>query len=113
MQRYYGIPLTALVDGSLTWRRFQSLILHLPPDSASVRVTNPDQWDRQEHLLAGIYDLLAAANWQRSGKKSAPRPKQLPRPGVKPPGVTKRFGTASMSIDEWRNHRRSGLNTTH
>jgi hypothetical protein len=99
------------VDGSLSWRRFQSLILHLPPDSASVCVTNPDQWDREEHLLAGIYDLLATANWQRGGKKSAPRPKPLPRPGVKPPGVVRKYGTESMPIDEMqarlnrKNHR--------
>jgi hypothetical protein len=87
----------------LSWRRLNSLILHLPPESACVAVTNPDRWDRDELLLAGIYDLLAAANWQRSGRKNSPKPKPLPRPGVNLP--TKRFGNKSIPIDEWRRRR--------
>lgn len=32
-------------------------------------------------MLATVIDLLAGANWQRAGKKGAPRPKPVPRPG--------------------------------
>src|SRR5690349_4972535 len=85
----------------MTWRRFKALVLHLPPEAASVQATNPDAvWALNEHLLAGIYDLLAAGNWQRGGNKRSPRPKPLPRPGVKTP--VKKFGTASRSIEDMR-----------
>lgn len=60
-----------------------------------------ERWELTDTLLAHIADLLAGANWQRAGNKNAPRPKPIPRPGVKPHGE-KRLGTASMSIDEWR-----------
>jgi hypothetical protein len=39
-------------------------------------------WDLHGHLLGGIWDLLAAANWQRGGDESAKKPERLPRPGV-------------------------------
>lgn len=42
-----------------------------------------DGWGPAEYLLALIADELAIANWQRQGKKGAPRPKPLPRPGDK------------------------------
>jgi hypothetical protein len=77
------------------------LLIHLPQDAASVKIRDPGAWDLTDQLLAGIHDLLAAANWQRSGDKRIPRPKPLPRPGVKNPGE-KRFGTASLSITEMR-----------
>jgi hypothetical protein len=56
------------------------------------------QWNLNEYLLAGIFDVLAAANWQRGGGKG-PRPKQIPRPGVKETEVKKR-GTTAVSIAE-------------
>ena len=40
-------------------------------------------WTVDQHLLASIVDLLAAANWQRAGNRKNPRPKPLPRPGQK------------------------------
>jgi hypothetical protein len=35
------------------------------------------------HLLAGVFDLLAVANWQRGGDENAKKPERLERPGVK------------------------------
>ncbi|MBM4525183.1 hypothetical protein GS532_23810 [Rhodococcus hoagii] len=60
------------------------IIRWLPQDSALHRHMHPDswQWTILEHLLAGIYDTLQGANWQRAGNPDAPRPQQLPRPGV-------------------------------
>ena len=81
----------------------QVLIVHLPADSHTTRAASGGMWDLTDQLLAGIYDLLSAANWQRAGNKRAKRPKPLPRPGVDHGG--KRFGNKSMSIDEWRKHR--------
>lgn len=70
-------------------------------ESALVREIEGDeshQWGLSDFLLAGIFDMLAAANWQRGGGKG-PRPKQIPRPGVKETEVKKR-GTTAVSIAE-------------
>jgi hypothetical protein len=40
-------------------------------------------WDAQDHILAGIFDALVAANYQRGGAKGA-RPTPLKRPGQGP-----------------------------
>jgi arginase family enzyme len=32
-------------------------------------------------MLAAVIDILQMSNWQRAGKKSAPKPKPLRRPG--------------------------------
>lgn len=37
------------------------------------------RWGVTEHLLATTIDVLAGANWQRSGGKG-PKPKPIPRP---------------------------------
>lgn len=40
-------------------------------------------WSTEAHMLAGVIDLLAGANWQRAGKKSVPKPVPIKRPGDK------------------------------
>ena len=56
----------------------------LPRESVTMLAVAPKQeaelWGVSEYLLAQAVDLLAGANWQRAGKKSAPRPKPIPRP---------------------------------
>ena len=37
------------------------------------------EWGVSDHLLAGIFDTLQGANWQRGGGRG-PRPESLPRP---------------------------------
>jgi hypothetical protein len=68
------------------WRKLVALLEHLPADSATVATRagrRPGEtWTRAEYLLAAAVDVLAVANWQRQGKKGAPRPKPLPRPGL-------------------------------
>jgi hypothetical protein len=64
-------------------------------------------WGEDTHLLASIFDVLAMANWQRQGKANAPRPKPLPRPGVKA-SKDKRLGTAMTAL-EWEERRRARL----
>jgi hypothetical protein len=40
-------------------------------------------WRITDHLLAGVWDALNVANWQRAaaGNKKVPRPEPIPRPG--------------------------------
>jgi hypothetical protein len=56
------------------------------------------EWGPVEHLLAGIFDLLQAGNWQRGGDPRAPRPKPLPRPGVD--SGEKKYGGKPLPMDE-------------
>jgi hypothetical protein len=57
-------------------------------------------------MLAASVDLLQAANWQRGGNKSAPRPKPWPRPGQTAPGQ-RRFGNRKMTVAEYEQHKQA------
>jgi hypothetical protein len=83
LQRFYGLPLSDLFNGSLTPRRLAVLIRNLPNESATARDFHGEvlDWGQTEHLLALIADLLAEANWQRQGDKAKQHPKPLTRPG--------------------------------
>lgn len=87
----------ALIRGR-QWRKLVALLNHLPPESATVAALHGPQWTRVEYLLASVVDVLAAANWQRQGKKGAPRPKPLPRPGVE--SGDQHLGGEAMSPEE-------------
>lgn len=81
-----GLTLADLGTWKLSWWDLKCVIRWLPADAAYRRFLHPDdwQWTLPEHLLAGIYDTLQGANWQRAGNKHAKRPEPLPRPGVQP-----------------------------
>ncbi|MEV7212080.1 hypothetical protein AB0O31_03150 [Kitasatospora cineracea] len=72
-----------LHTGELTWRELRSLIRGLPPESRlRTALAGHRAWNSTEYLLADLFDVLAAANWQRTGDKNAPRPKPYPRPAA-------------------------------
>lgn len=102
--RYYQVDLADLGGRRLSWRRLGVLLRYLPDDSATARAQHGTQgWTVDTYLLAMIADHLAAANWQRAGKKNAPKPERLPRPGVEDQRKqTRRFGTKSFTVDEMR-----------
>lgn len=50
-------------------------------------------------LLALIGDMLAEANWQRAGRKTAPHPKPIKRPGVD--DGTQSFGKEPIPISKF------------
>lgn len=86
----------------MTWRRLSVLIEHLPAQSATGRAMHGDDadWTLTDYLLAGSFDALQIANWQRAGDRKAPRPRPFPRPGVKPDD---RLGdTSKLDQDEVR-----------
>lgn len=61
-----------------------AIIRQSPHASALARAIRGEaaDWDLGNHLLAGVFDLLATANWQRGGDTSSKRPPPLPRPGM-------------------------------
>jgi hypothetical protein len=77
------------------------LIRRLPRESATVHAMHGEdaQWGLLEQLQAATVDALHAANWQRAGRATSPRPKQIPRPGVRDPG-RKKLGTATLTMAE-------------
>jgi hypothetical protein len=96
LQAHYGVALSGLTTGELTWRRLKVLLTYLPPDSATARsirgADHEPEWTRTEHLLAGVFDALNMLLWQNavlSGVKPKPRkPEPLMRPGVTPRTIT-------------------------
>lgn len=90
LHRVYGIRLNRALYGPpqdrYSPREILTRIRHLPPDSAFVcAVLGPERaaWSVNSYLLAGISNLLAGANWQRSGGKGL-RPKPVQTPASKP-----------------------------
>lgn len=86
--RFYGVRLRDLFvgppeDPRLTMSELLDYVRGLPMDGAvgrEVAGTSAD-WETTDYLLANVVDLLAAANWQRSGRKSGkPKPIKRPRP---------------------------------
>lgn len=79
-RRFYQLNLDARDQSpSVTW----DLIRFLPPEAAFWRALDPArEWSTEAHLLASVIDVLASANWQRSGSRGK-RPKPIERPGMK------------------------------
>lgn len=69
---------------ALTWRDLYVIVKQSPRDSAIYRsvIGEGHEWGLTEHIFAGVFDLLAVANWQRGGDEKAKRPDRLERPGV-------------------------------
>lgn len=89
---------------SLSWRRLGVLLRQLPTDSAFARsVAGLDaEWTLSRQLLAHVCDLLAMANWQRGGDKTAKRPSPIERPGVVEKSQAKRMSQGGRPLAEMR-----------
>ena len=103
LRETYGVRLSDLPAGRLTWRELGVLVRGLPAGSRTHRALAgiDDYWTRTEQLLAGIYDMLRVLDWHyiSAHTKTPPRrPEPLERPGVEKP----RIGTTVLSIDEMR-----------
>lgn len=75
---------------------------HSPLESALYRATHEEpDWSLQEHLLAGIFDVLTVLAWQNTedGTYGRNPPMPLPRPGVVPDG-TRIGGRGAMTTEE-------------
>jgi hypothetical protein len=80
--RYYGLAVSDVFAGRMSWRRLKVLLRQLPPESATARATlgAAMEWTATEYLLASIVDAERAAMWQRSGGRGR-RPAPIERPG--------------------------------
>lgn len=89
----------------LSLRAIRNFLVWSRDGSAAYRQANGERagWHHVEELLARILEVLMAANWQRAGDKTAPRPKPLPRPGERREG-DRHFGDEPVTIAEF--HRR-------
>lgn len=95
------------IPDRFTWRAVRTLIRYAKPGSAIAEVAAAGQpvWDRKDHRLADIFDLLAYQIWltKKAKFKQAGRvPKPIPRPGDV--STEKRYGTAQMTtdqVDQW------------
>lgn len=99
-----GLRLRDLGTERLTWRDLFVIVRQSPRTTAlnRERLGEAADWSLTEHLLAGVFDLLAGANWQRSGDKHAPRPKPIARPGSKSEGTSLGSGAIPASeFDAW------------
>lgn len=87
-QRYYGLAVTDVFAGRMSWRRLKVLLRQLPPESATARVQLGPvaEWSPTEYLLAAIVDAERAALWQRSGGRGR-RPTPVERPGRRDGGT--------------------------
>jgi hypothetical protein len=93
-----GRSLDDLGTPGFSWVDLRAFVRHAPRTSAYFRAVHGElaDWDLQAQLTAQVIDLLQSGNWQRAGKKNAPKPKPFPRPWLK-----KGIGTTtSMPLDE-------------
>lgn len=88
MLAVYGID---VLDPRVTPRRILSLARRLPAGAWPDRQATPT-WSPEEHLLAGIFDMLGQLTWitARAYGGKATKPKPLPRPGDVSANGTKR-----------------------
>lgn len=75
-----GLRLWQIGTRAFGWDDFAVWLKFASPNSQLARAIHGDQWSPEMHRLTDIFDVLAAANWQRSGGRGA-RPKPARRPG--------------------------------
>lgn len=94
-----GLRLDWLGTEALSWRDLLVITHKSPQGSALYAGVHGErsEWGLSEFLLAHMIDLLAEANWQRTGRPGG-HPKPFPRPGLEPEGTT--YGSDPIPLDE-------------
>lgn len=100
----------AQVGSAFSWRDLLVMVRRFSalPDTATARAVHGEHWSVTDQLLAATVDLLGAGNWQRAGKKSAPKPKPLQRPWERPKG--RKLGAKPIPIsrfNDWWDSKRN------
>ena len=96
-----GLRLEDAGTRRLSWRDLWVIVRQAPRTSALARSIHGQRvaWSQDTYLLADIFDVLQAANWQRGGGKG-PKPKPFPRPSRDDDKTVTRFGSKPLPIDE-------------
>lgn len=81
-----GLTLDLLGSEAFTWYDLKVVFKHLQNDTKSALSIELHgvRWSIEAQLTAVVADHLAFANWQRAGRRSATKPKRIPRPWEKP-----------------------------
>lgn len=81
-----GLTLENLGSEAFSWYDLLVFAKHVQADSKSALATelHGPTWSIEAQLMAMAVDTLGIGNWQRAGRKSAPKPKRIPRPWEKP-----------------------------
>lgn len=89
------------VGGSFSWRDLLVMVRRFQrdPETATARSVHGERWKVTDQLLAALIDLLQIGNWQRAGKKHAPKPKPFQRPWEKPRG--RKFGSKPIAMSKF------------
>ena len=108
--RYYGTGLEAMFAAGCTAREVAACARWLPAEAAVWRAMRPaepdDDWTLEAQLLALIADRLGVLIYveaKRAGGKPQ-KPKQIPRPGLKPDQDITQMGADPLPLeemDEW------------
>jgi len=76
--------------------------------SALATALHGQSWSIEAQLTAIAADALHIANWQRAGRRSAPKPKRIPRPWEKPKTTTLGKGAIPISMfNDWWDSKRT------
>lgn len=91
----------AEVGGRMSWRDLLIMVRRFQgdPTTATSRAIHGEHWKVTDQLLASVIDLLQVGNWQRAGKKSAPKPRPIPRPWEKP--KARKLGSDAIPISKF------------
>jgi hypothetical protein len=96
-----GYTLDDLGTEALSWYDLLVMLQYMQQDHSSALATeiHGAHWSVDAQLLAVVSDALAIANWQRAGRKHAPRPKPIQRPWDKP--KTQSLGRDAIPISKF------------
>ncbi|WNO28729.1 tail assembly chaperone [Microbacterium phage FlameThrower] len=104
-----GLSLEDLGE-AFTWYDLLAFSKHVQQEtnSALARELHGPAWSVEGQLMAIVADHLAVANWQRAGRKSAPKPQRIPRPWEKPKTTVLGKGAIPLTaFADWWDSRKS------
>ena len=112
------------IGGALSWSALDSFIRNLSLSSATMRELNPDiaRWSsplQTNIILADIYDLLSAINYNlmsMASKQKPQQPKSYPRPGKNDDEDKKKIGKGALPVadlQEWFEQKRRKYGERH
>jgi hypothetical protein len=107
----HGFRLRDVGGDRFNWRDLFVLVrrwANQPGSALSESVHGHRLWSDDTELSAATVDALHTGNWQRAQRKTAPKPKPVPRPGAKAAG-SRTLGTdpiPASEFNDWWNAKR-------